>query len=220
MFTITEVYNNIPYRAGLTTDWGFSCLVEEAGLLFDTGAKGDILITNMQALEIDPAKIRSVVLSHDHHDHVGGLASILDANPRLEVFVHSGFSRETLERISDLTIPQVVRGWVEIADGVAVTGPLGATIQEQSLALETPAGFLLITGCAHPHIARIIERASQEGRVWGVIGGLHSLSDRDLQELASLACISASHCTENIAHLQERYPASFRPGGLGRVHRV
>jgi len=220
MFTITEVYNNIPYREGLTTDWGFSCLVEEAGLLFDTGAKGDILITNMQALEIDPVKIRSVVLSHDHHDHVGGLASILDANPRLEVFVHSGFSRETLERISDLTIPQVVRGWVEIADGVAVTGPLGATIQEQSLALETPAGFLIITGCAHPHIARIIERASQEGRVCGVIGGLHSLSDRDLQELASLAYISASHCTENIAHLQERYPASFRPGGLGRVHRV
>ena len=32
MFTITEVYNNIPYREGLTTDWGFSCLVEEPGL--------------------------------------------------------------------------------------------------------------------------------------------------------------------------------------------
>ena len=101
-----------------------------------------------------------------------------------------------------------------------MTGPLRKTIQEQSLALTTSAGFLIITGCAHPHIARIIERVSQEGRVWGVIGGLHSLSRRDLKELARLTSISASHCTENIAQLQERYPASFRPGGLGRVHRV
>ncbi|MDI6867638.1 MBL fold metallo-hydrolase [Methanoculleus sp.] len=220
MFTITEVYNNIPFREGLTTDWGFSCLVEEGGLLFDTGAKGDVLTSNMRALGIDPAKIRSVVLSHDHHDHVGGFASILDANPGVEVFVHSAFSRETLERISDLTAPQIVRGWTEVTDGVAVTGPLGTTVQEQSLVLTTPAGYLIITGCAHPHIARIIERVSQEGRVRGVIGGLHSLSPRDLKELARLDCISASHCTENIAHLQERYPASFRAGGVGCVHRV
>jgi len=43
MLTITEIYNNIPCREGLTTDWGFSCLLNEAGLLFDTGERGDVL---------------------------------------------------------------------------------------------------------------------------------------------------------------------------------
>ena len=50
MLTITEVYNNIPCREGLTTDWGFSCLIEEAGLLFDTGERGDGLLANKQQL--------------------------------------------------------------------------------------------------------------------------------------------------------------------------
>jgi 7,8-dihydropterin-6-yl-methyl-4-(beta-D-ribofuranosyl)aminobenzene 5'-phosphate synthase len=220
MFTITEVYNNIPCREGLTEDWGFSCLIHEAGLLFDTGAKGDVLLSNMKALGIDPGDLRYLVLSHDHWDHIGGLEAVLAANPSMEVYVHDAFSEKTRALIRNYTEPRIVDGWTEIADGIAVTGPLGTDIREQSLAVAVPGGYLVVTGCAHPHIGRILERVSREGRVWGVIGGFHTVSDEDIDALAGVAYLSASHCTDKIAELRERYPDSFRPGGVGKVHRI
>ncbi|WP_292366355.1 MULTISPECIES: MBL fold metallo-hydrolase [unclassified Methanoculleus] len=220
MLTITEVYNNVPCREGLTTDWGFSCLIEEAGLLFDTGERGDVLLANMRVLGIDPASIRYLVLSHDHHDHIGGITAVLDASPSVEVFVHDAVSVQTLGLIREYTKPRIVREWTGIADGIAVTGPLGTGIREQSLAVTVPDGYLVVTGCAHPHIGRIIDRVSREGRVWGVIGGLHTVTGEDIDALAGVAYLSASHCTDKIAKLQERYPESFRPGGVGQVHRV
>ena len=220
MLTVTEVYNNIPCRQDLTPDWGFSCLLEEAGLLFDTGERGDILLANMQALGINPASIRYLVLSHDHHDHIGGLAAILAANPSVEVFVHDAFSGQTLGLIREYAEPRIIGEWTEITDGIAVTGPLGTDIREQSLAVAVPDGFLVITGCAHPHISRIIDRVSREGRVWGIIGGFHAVTGEDIDALAGAAYLSASHCTERIRELQERYPETFRPGGAGKVHRV
>ena len=220
MPTIIEVYNNIPCRRGLTTDWGFSCLVEEAGLLFDTGERGDVLLANMQALGIDPASIRKLVVSHDDHDHIGGIATILAANPSIEVYVHDTFSEKTLSLIREYTEPRIVREWTEIADGIALTGPLGTDIREQSLAITAPGGYLVITGCAHPHIGRIVDRVSQEGRVWGVVGGFHTVTTGDIGALAGLEYLSASHCTDAIPEIRERYPETFRPGGVGKVHRV
>lgn len=220
MLTITEVYNNIPCREGLTTDWGFSCLIEEAGLLFDTGERGDVLLANMQALGIDPLSIRHLVLSHDHHDHIGGIAAILARNPSMEVFVHDAFSVHTLALIREYTEPRIIGEWTEVTDGIAVTGPLGTDIREQALAITVPDGYLVVTGCAHPHIGRIVERVSREGRVWGVIGGFHTVSGEDIDALAAVAYLSASHCTNRIGELAERYPGSFRAGGVGKVHRI
>ncbi|MFA7562106.1 MAG: MBL fold metallo-hydrolase [Methanoculleus sp.] len=220
MVTITEIYNNIPCREGLTADWGFSCLVEEAGLLFDAGAKGDVLLSNMEALGIDPAGIRRLVISHDHWDHNGGLEAVLAVNPAMEVYVHDAFTRETLSLIRKYTEPRIVTGWAEIGDGVAVTGPLGTDIREQSLAIAVPGGYVVVTGCAHPHIGRIVERVSEAGPVLGVIGGFHTVSDEDIDALAGATYLSASHCTDRIAEIAERYPDSFHPGGAGKVHRI
>lgn len=220
MFTITEVYNNIPYREGLTADWGFSCLIEEAGLLFDTGAKGDVLVSNMRALGIDPAAIRRLVLSHDHWDHIGGIEAVLAANPAAEVYVHDAFSEKTLSEIRKYTEPRIVTEWTEVANGIAVTGPLGTDIREQSLVLSTPGGHLVVTGCAHPHIGRIIERVSAAGPVRGVIGGFHTVTGEDIDALAGVAYLGTSHCTDRIGELAERYPGSFVPGGVGKTHRL
>ncbi|MFY9194455.1 MAG: MBL fold metallo-hydrolase [Methanoculleus sp.] len=220
MLTLTEVYNNIPYRRDLIPDWGFSCYIHEAGLLFDTGAKGSVLLANMQELGISPADVRHLVLSHDHWDHTGGIQAILAANPSIEVFVHDGFSEETLGLIREYAAPTIVDTWTDILSGIAVTGPLENDVREQSLVVTVPGGLLIVTGCAHPHISRIIDRVSREGPVWGLIGGLHTVTAEDIDALAGVAYISASHCTDKIREIEERYPETFRPGGAGKVHRL
>jgi len=220
MPTLTEIYNNIPYRRDLIPDWGFSCYIHEAGLLFDTGAKGSVLLANMQELGISPADVRHLVLSHDHWDHTGGIQAILAANPSIEVFVHDGFSEETLGLIREYAAPTIVDTWTDILSGIAVTGPLENDVREQSLVVTVPGGLLIVTGCAHPHISRIIDRVSREGPVWGLIGGLHTVTAEDIDALAGVAYISASHCTDKIREIEERYPETFRPGGAGKVHRL
>ena len=76
------VYDNNTLKKGLTSSWGLSCLITrpEYRLLFDTGGDPSILVKNMNRMDIDPEKIDSVVLSHGHGDHTGGLAGLLRYN--------------------------------------------------------------------------------------------------------------------------------------------
>jgi len=85
--SITVIYDNNPYTEGLRAEWGLSCLIRgsERTILFDTGGNGSFLLENMNELGIDPQKIDTVVLSHLHSDHVGGLKEFLDKN---EIFGH------------------------------------------------------------------------------------------------------------------------------------
>ena len=43
--------------------------------------------------------------------------------------------------------------------------------------------------------------------------GLHTVTGEDVNALAGVAYLSASHCTDKIRELQERYPETFQPGG-------
>ena len=90
---ITVVHDNYPFTEGLTTAWGFSAHIAGAkkNILFDTGSDGPLLLENLDKLEIDPASIDALVLSHVHGDHAGGLAGLLQANPRVEVYLPASF---------------------------------------------------------------------------------------------------------------------------------
>jgi 7,8-dihydropterin-6-yl-methyl-4-(beta-D-ribofuranosyl)aminobenzene 5'-phosphate synthase len=59
-------------------EWGFAALVEVDGrrILFDTGAKTDVVQKNLQTLKIELADVTDVVLSHWHWDHVGGFMTL------------------------------------------------------------------------------------------------------------------------------------------------
>jgi 7,8-dihydropterin-6-yl-methyl-4-(beta-D-ribofuranosyl)aminobenzene 5'-phosphate synthase len=87
---ITIVYDNESYGKGLQADWGFSCLVEVENtpkILFDTGANGEILLSNMERLHIDPQAIEEVFISHGHFDHIGGLSAFLKVNSDVKLYV-------------------------------------------------------------------------------------------------------------------------------------
>jgi 7,8-dihydropterin-6-yl-methyl-4-(beta-D-ribofuranosyl)aminobenzene 5'-phosphate synthase len=215
---ITEVYNNILHDPRLVAKWGFSCYLEDARLLFDTGGDGGVLLYNLEQLGICCTDIDTLVLSHDHWDHTGGLRDLLTKNPSMAVWILDQFSDATKTIIKTRTRPVVAKGWTEISAGVYTTGPLGDTTVEQSLVLTTGNGLLVVTGCAHPHIATILRVAGRHGEVRGAIGGFHTVSSEDIDSLMPLSYLSASHCTQELDEIRRRFGEKFVDGGAGKRH--
>jgi len=67
-------------------------------VLFDTGHSGTVLLHNMEALGIAPARIDALALSHAHDDHTGGLAAVLSKRPGLPVYAHPDLFRSRFSR--------------------------------------------------------------------------------------------------------------------------
>ena len=59
-------------------EWGFAALVEVDGqrILFDTGGRPEVVLKNAAELGIDLSGVETVVLSHNHWDHTGGLVTL------------------------------------------------------------------------------------------------------------------------------------------------
>ncbi|MBT3310579.1 MAG: MBL fold metallo-hydrolase [Desulfobacterales bacterium] len=73
----------------LTAEHGLSFLIESGDrkILFDTG-QGLTIIGNTKALGIDLSKIDTVVLSHAHFDHTGGVKNIIESNNHFTLVAH------------------------------------------------------------------------------------------------------------------------------------
>lgn len=229
--TITIVYNNVPGDGRLRTDWGFSALVHyrEQSVLFDTGASGDVLLQNMRALAIDASGVMAVVLSHPHTDHIGGLDSFLEISSLPPVYVIPSFGSAFKQRVRQVTdLIEAVPGQ-PIADGILTTGAIEGGVTEQALVIRTGSGLVVVTGCAHPGVVRMIERAIElTGEpVILVMGGFHlsEMSDAqihgiidDFRKLGVLK-VAPSHCSGTRATqlFAEAYGDDFIKTGVGSV---
>lgn len=75
-------------------EWGFSALVEANGhrILLDTGAHPETVLQNARDLNVDLSDVREVILTHNHWDHVTGLATLrremMKRNPDAMSLVH------------------------------------------------------------------------------------------------------------------------------------
>lgn len=208
---ITIIYDNEVYREGLVADWGFSCLVEAENtprILFDTGANGSILLSNMEKLGINPASIDEVFISHPHFDHIGGLSAFLNTRNDVEVYVPA-----SLRGVRGAEKVIVVSEPLKIHEDVFSTGQLDGI--EQSMAVKMDKGIVLIVGCSHPRMADILEAASQFGNVYAVVGGMHGFSEFGLFKDMELIC--PTHCTSHKAELKSLYPEEYVDGGAGKV---
>jgi len=195
---VTIVYDNHADE-GLKSGWGFSCLIEaKERILFDTGDSGENLIYNLRQLNIQPENIAAVVISHNHWDHIGGLKEFSKLNSNAKVFRPKSFLKPT-----------------EISPGVHSTGALGKLIKEQSLVVNTGKGNLVITGCAHSGLGRIIDKAKQFGKIYGVLGGFHGFSK--LEKMRGIKLIAPCHCTQHTQQIRQSYPVEFKEIRAGTI---
>jgi 7,8-dihydropterin-6-yl-methyl-4-(beta-D-ribofuranosyl)aminobenzene 5'-phosphate synthase len=203
-------------KEGFRADWGFSCLIETAAgtLLFDTGASADVLSYNLGQLGVQSAQIDRIVLSHEHRDHTGGLAAVLQHDA--VVYVPQSFTRNLKTAIAREAAELVeISAPHEILPGIHTTGELGSGIREQSLVLETPRGVVVVTGCAHPGLENILAAAAGYGELYGVIGGFHGFAQLEL--LRAVDVIAPCHCTAQKRAIHTRFPEQSVRCGAGTV---
>ncbi|HEY90399.1 MAG TPA: MBL fold metallo-hydrolase [Dehalococcoidia bacterium] len=208
---ITIVYDNESGRPELKADHGYACLIESEdfpSILFDTGASGRILKHNLVELAKDFTDIGTVVISHRHSDHTGGLKSVIERNNDVDVYLPESYTTG----VSARRVTRVGRP-VQIHPGVVSTGELSGI--EQSLVLTTGKGLVVVVGCAHPGLDNILRVASGFGKVWGIIGGFHGY--RDFFELDYLSLVCPCHCTIYKAEIQRIFGKRCLNGKVGTV---
>jgi 7,8-dihydropterin-6-yl-methyl-4-(beta-D-ribofuranosyl)aminobenzene 5'-phosphate synthase len=154
-----------PIRPELTAKHGLSLYIElhsgkrVMNLLMDTGQSADIVLQNSKILNIDLKKVDSIVLSHGHYDHTGGLLGILkNIDKKVLVLAHPNalepklvlkqkhlkkagipFQVSELEK-SDATL-SLKRGPTSLSPGVLVSGEI-----KRVTAFERVKGFKTIKG--------------------------------------------------------------------------
>ena len=201
--------------SGYLNDWGFSCLVEHSNrmILFDTGKDGKILLRNMEMAGIEKEEIDTVVLSHNHRDHTGGLVHV--AHPNLTVYVPVSFAKQIEMETKKIGPVIEVKDPTRIDKGVHTTGELGTSIIEQSLVVESDRGLVLITGCAHPGLENIIDTAKKLGDICCVVGGFHTFYE--LEKLSDIRLISPCHCTSRKVDIRRIYPEACVECAAGKT---
>lgn len=228
---ITVLYDNYVHDSRLQTGWGFAALVEygEDVVLFDTGADGPALLANLSALSIDPRSIDAVVLSHAHGDHTAGLEALLETGVRPIVYLHPSFPEEFKQRIGSLTTVVETEAGQYVSGRISTTGEVEGGIPEQALIVETARGLVVVTGCAHPGVARMIASAKslRGGSVHLALGGFHLLN-MGPEQLRALTAefrqlgvekVAPTHCTGDpaIEMFAAQYGDDFVPVGAGLV---
>ena len=177
------------------------------------------LLFNMHRFAVDLSRIKRIVLSHEHGDHVGGIG-ILRKLGKVKVFVPRSFSpRFKRELTAQWNVhPMEVDEAMEISESIFTTGELGSFIKEQSLIVKTENGSTVITGCSHPGLTNILRKATQFGEIHSVVGGFHGF--RQLDALRGMKLIVPCHCTRLKSELLHLYPESCLPCSAGCIIKI
>ncbi len=234
---ILVLIDNNPYKEGLDSAWGLSCLVRgtEKTILFDTGPWETLLLDNMRKMNITPKEVDVVVLSHIHKDHTGSLQGFLKENHDVIIYLPKSFPSHFKEeaRASGAKVVEVT-GPLKICDRVYSTGELEGFKEEQSLVVHTDMGGIVITGCAHPGIVDIVRIAKKiiKGDLVLAMGGFHLTSffgfgpsSREIEKIVSdfqdlgIRYVGPTHCSGNEARelFKKAYQKYYLDVGVGKV---
>lgn len=129
---------------------------------------------------------------------------------------------------------ELIDSSAEIAPGISLISlvsdkPGTLELRELSLAIDTPQGLVLVVGCSHPGIDRIVDAASSiNNRIHLILGGMHLAlaPDAEIAKLVSVLrdqyhvdWIAPGHCTGEpaFAALEKSFGAHYLYAGLGSV---
>lgn len=206
-------------RNSFIAAWGFSCLIETSNnkILFDAGWDGDILLHNMKTAGVKPEEIDKIFISHSDWDHIGGLNHILNYRKISEVYVPRSVSNNLKNEIKRYANVVEISKPRRICEKIWTTGEMGEETKEQSLIIITEKGNIVLTGCAHPGLASIIEESRKLGDIYTVIGGFH---DSDIEILHTIPLVIPCHCTEKIREIQQEMPDSYQSCEVGFILQI
>lgn len=134
---------------------------------------------------------------------------MLAKSAQVDVYVPSSFSKKMKEDISKKSNLIEVSKPQKITENTYTTGELTcryklARLGEQSLSVLTDDEVLLVTGCAHPGLVKILELAGGFGGICGIVGGFHGFKEYDV--LSDLDLIIPCHCTKHKKVILEKFP--------------
>ena len=129
--------------SGCEAEHGLSLYIEtkKHKLLLDTGAS-DLFAVNAEKLGIDLTAVDTVVLSHGHYDHSGGIMTFAAINPTAGITGRKYFSK------SNLALTERTENG-EIQDSFS---------HEQCLVISDGERKTLMSGCAHNGILNILDK--------------------------------------------------------------
>jgi 7,8-dihydropterin-6-yl-methyl-4-(beta-D-ribofuranosyl)aminobenzene 5'-phosphate synthase len=179
-------------RNDLSVEHGVSYLVktDDMTLLFDVGLNNEEkhpspLLNNMEKLGVSLKDIDAVIISHNHGDHVGGekwaeKKSFSLSKNQLDL---GGMKAYTPVPMTYPGLkPYYSKDPTLIGKGLATIGTISNQLffigwtPEQTLAVNVKdKGIVLIVGCGHQTLPKIIKRAKVlfNEPLYGIVGGLH-----------------------------------------------
>ena len=190
--SILPLIDFFPGDPQLEGEPGVSYLIraDDVTILFDLGLNRygehpSPLLRNMERLGVDFDDIDMIVISHAHPDHIGGSRNMKDGvfSPSAGyVNLHQMPAYLPAPLVNPSATPIVVEEPTVLAPGVVSMGPIPRQLfflgwtPEQSLAIHVEGkGIVLVVGCGHPTLERIIARKEMlfDAPLYGLIGGLH-----------------------------------------------
>lgn len=232
------LFDSVALNDRFLTGWGVSYLID-GKVLFDAGGKTYSLFRNITEMDVNIDSINTVVISHNHWDHVGGLPTILKRKKGVDVYACPNFNLKFKDKVKNLhgTIIETDK-ITEIEKNIFVTGEIfgvynGECMSEQALIIKTENGISIMTGCAHPGILGILEKVKEgfpQEKLYFVFGGFH-LKDSSRREIKGIVerfrnmgveKVGPSHCSgkEATEVFRKRYGKDLIPIMVGQTLKI
>lgn len=227
---VITIYDNNECGTDLNADWGFGCFIDhpKAKIIFDTGAKAEILKENLKKASIKPSNINIVILSHKHWDHQGGALWLLKENPKINIYLPKTWSKR-LENTLPINSNQIhsINDHYFINDHFSLIISKNLWINELALGIKTSKGMIIVTGCSHTGVLKIAKtmNAITNEKIHALLGGFHLLrsSKSKINNIVmrlkdkEIDFIAPCHCTGNkaLSMLQKEFAEKFLINGVG-----